>query len=116
MTTICGLEQCDEGENIGCVGCSKLPEVTPNAVSSDKLTWVEIFPQLVQEVLDFARKEHPVPFHGLYEGLGVLLKEQDQLQCAIFRGKNSKDVLIELASVAAMCQRIAEDICLQKNA
>lgn len=74
--------------------------------------WTEV----VEYALAFARNKHPEPFHSVYEGFGVLEKESHQLRQAIFEKRDSQDILVELASVAAMCQRIAEDICLQKNA
>lgn len=80
--------------------------------------WTEV----VEYALAFARNKHPEPFHSVYEGFGVLEKESHQLRQAIFEkrdygsGDYSQAILVELASVAAMCQRMAEDLWLQKNA
>jgi hypothetical protein len=68
------------------------------------------FPELVQATLDFAKNKYPHPLHSRHEGLGVLLEELEELKQTIFQKQSRCDILVELASVAAVCQRMAEDV------
>jgi hypothetical protein len=67
------------------------------------------FDELVSDVLAYSRAKHG-PMQSLHEGLAVIWEEFEEMKAEVFRQKVSPDdVLIELASVAAMCQRMAED-------
>lgn len=73
------------------------------------------FAELVADCLAFARAKHG-PMQSLHEGLAVIWEEFEEMKAEVFRQKVSPDdVLIELASVAAMCQRMAEDCNLNSS-
>jgi hypothetical protein len=72
------------------------------------------FETLVEVTLHESKKEHP-PIKSPHEGLAVIWEEFEELKAEIFKKKmDVRDTLKELASVSAMCQRLAED-CLIKQ-
>jgi hypothetical protein len=69
------------------------------------------FERLVEEELNRARRIYP-PIHSLHEGYAVILEEVKELEAEVFKKPFERDleqVLIELAQIAAMCMRTAED-------
>jgi len=74
----------------------------------DALNGKSNFPELVSETLKYSREKHP-PRHSNHECLGVILEEFDELKAAIANRRGNDIILAELASVSAMCQRLAED-------
>jgi hypothetical protein len=71
------------------------------------------FSELVAEELQNARFQHG-PMRSPHEGLAVLREEYVEFEQEVFRKEFSKQrALEELASVAAMCHRLAEDVLIQ---
>lgn len=69
------------------------------------------FPKLVEQELDIARRKHPQNIVSLHEGLAVILEEFEEFKAEVFLKKVCKEnLLAELVSVAAMCQRMADDV------
>jgi len=68
------------------------------------------FQSLVEKTLEFSRNKYPTPIHSPHEGFGILLEEFEELKTEIFAKHNKASILVELASVAAVCQRLAEDV------
>lgn len=72
------------------------------------------FPQLVKAELAAARAGHD-PIHSLHEGYAVLLEEVDEFKVEVWKRRSKRkkaEVLAELVQVAAMAQRVAEDLKL----
>ena len=72
------------------------------------------FADLVAEELASARNGHD-PINSLHEGLSVLQEEVFEFQTEVYKRRskrNLKKTLAELVQVAAMAQRIAEDVLL----
>lgn len=70
------------------------------------------FQQLVKAEIARARKGHP-PINSLHEGYAVLLEEVDEFKEEVWKKARKRDpekVLAELVQVAAMAQRVAEDV------
>lgn len=70
------------------------------------------FPEFVRDELVQARKLHP-PIHSLHEGYAVLLEEVDELWEQVRMKKEKRDMFTigkELVQIAAMAQRMAEDL------
>ncbi len=73
------------------------------------------YTKFLQDTLRQARKEHP-PFHSTHEGLAVIWEEFEELKQEVFKKDIDKiALLMELTSVAAMCQRFAEDLLKLKE-
>lgn len=69
------------------------------------------FERLVEEELKRARTIYN-PIHSLHEGYAVILEEVKELETEVFKKPFKRDpeqVLRELAQIAAMCKRTAED-------
>ena len=73
------------------------------------------FPEVTEITLKYARRMHSEPLHSNHEGIGVILEEFDELREAVGQKLENEDILAELASVAAMCQRLAEDYLLNQK-
>ena len=68
------------------------------------------FPTIVTEELSLARQQHP-PIHSLHEGYAIILEEVRELERLVFsKHPDAYKVTTELAHVAAMCQRMFEDV------
>ena len=68
------------------------------------------YTKFVQDTLVQARKEHPV-MHSPLEGFAVLYEEFREFEAEVLKKHIDKTALLmELASVGAMCQRFAEDV------
>lgn len=73
------------------------------------------FQQAVQAELSRARSKHAPPIHSAHEGFAVILEEVDELKMSIWTDQHKRTpqhTLEELVQVAAMCQRMAEDLGL----
>ena len=71
------------------------------------------FAMEVKDELEMARNKHPSACHSLHEGYAVLLEEVLEVQAEVFRKiTNLNAVRAELVQVAAMAQRMAEDLGL----
>lgn len=71
------------------------------------------FTHLVATELAHARRLHPTPMHSLHEGYAVIKEELEEFwgEVKLKRSQRSKRrMLAEITQVAAMCQRIAEDL------
>ncbi len=69
------------------------------------------FPTMVETGLETARRKHPQSLITLHDGLGVILEEFEEFKAEVFKRHTSKEKLLsELISLAAMCQRMAEDV------
>ncbi len=92
------------------VTCEGLPPVRrPNSM-------LRLFTEQVAEELERARQKHPHRLASLHEGYAVILEEFDELWEEIKTQKVSYyAVLTELVQVAAMCQRLAEDMELAET-
>lgn len=70
------------------------------------------FPELVAEELRQARAANP-PFHNLHEGYAVILEEVDELWDEIKKKRavrSRSNLMEEVVQIAAMCQRLYEDV------
>lgn len=75
------------------------------------VTTMQTFPELVRIDLEKARTKHPGGMHSCHEAYGVILEELDEFWDLVRQQKPDKrEMLDELVSVAAMCQRAAEDL------
>lgn len=70
------------------------------------------FRYLVEVELQRARMKHSQPIHSKHEGYAVILEELDEVKQEVFHGKSRLSLTDELVQVAAMCQRMAEDLRL----
>ena len=71
-----------------------------------------IFTQLQEAELAHARDKHP-PLHSLHEAYAVILEEVEEFKAEVFKqtpARDHKSIVVELAQIAAMCQRTAEDL------
>lgn len=69
------------------------------------------FLELVAADLAKARSKHPGGMNSPHEAYGVILEELDEFWDLVREQKPSKErMLEELISVAAMCNRAAEDL------
>lgn len=72
------------------------------------------FPERVAAELTRARGAYPTPMHGAHEGYAILAEEVDELW-ALVKEKQAKhrhsEMTAELVQIAAMAQRMAEDVC-----
>lgn len=59
-----------------------------------------------------ARTKHPIPIYSRHEGFAVLLEEVEEVKEAVFRDHDTTLLRKELVQVAAMAQRMAEDLGL----
>jgi hypothetical protein len=76
------------------------------------LTGKKDYKFLVEVTLHESKKEHG-PIRSPHEGLAVIWEEFEELKAEIFKKNlNVRETLKELASVSAMCQRLAEDCLL----
>lgn len=67
----------------------------------------------VKRELARARRKHKSPINSVHEGFAVLLEEVTEVQHETFRSRHYPNLLRkELIQVAAMAQRIAEDLSL----
>jgi len=70
------------------------------------------FIKLVEEELSKSRQQHG-NIHSAHEGLGIIEEEFWEVKLEIFKKKIDKQLLLkELVQVAAMCNKLAEDIKL----
>ena len=76
---------------------------------TDALDGKLTFQEITATTLKFSRRVHPEHLRSCHEGLGVILEEFDELKEAVRLKCGMESVLAELASVSAMCQRLAED-------
>jgi len=80
-------------------------------IVTDVLAKKRTFPELVKFDLHNARQKH-ARMYSAHEGLAVIWEEFEEFKQEVFKQKLDPDATIrELASIAAMCQRFAED-CL----
>jgi len=92
-------------------------QLTPELADAiDKTLSGEIsFEDFVQITLKYSQDLHP-PIRSLHEGLAIILEEYMEFQQEVFKKKpDPVHVMAELGSVAAMCQRLAEDQLLKKE-
>ncbi len=74
------------------------------------------FQQMQEEALEEARAMFPA-FHSAHEGFAALLEEVDELKAEVWMNPRSRDygaMLTECLHVAAMAQRLAEDIAMKE--
>lgn len=68
------------------------------------------YTKFLQDTLIQARKEHPV-FPSYHHGFAVMMEEFEEFKQEVFKKNVDKTaLLLELASIGAMCQRFAEDL------
>jgi len=72
--------------------------------------WRKSFTALVTAELLRARTKFPTAMNSTHEGYAVLLEEVDELWDEIKQGGPPHRVLAELVQIAAMAQRLAEDV------
>jgi len=74
---------------------------------------IQTFQQLVADELSRARAKHGA-VHGLHEGYAVLLEEVDEFWDEVKKKTPDKaNTYMELVQIAAMAQKIAEDVLEQ---
>ena len=61
--------------------------------------------------LSRARNKHPRPFLSAHEGIAIIREEYLEVEAEVFHGDKTQ-VREELVQLAAMCQRMAEDLSL----
>jgi len=66
----------------------------------------------VEAEMSRARIGHPTNFHSPHEGYAVLLEEVRELEAEVFRNAKYSRIRDELLQIAAMAQRMAEDLKL----
>jgi hypothetical protein len=64
------------------------------------------FCEAVARVLEYSRCRHPEPIRSIGHGLEIIASEFEEARDAT----DKDDIFMELASVAAMCQRTIEDV------
>lgn len=77
------------------------------------------FQELVAKELTFGRVNNPSPLNSSHEALAVLWEEFEELKDEVFKKRALRDevaMLAELVQVAAVCQRMAEDLRLIEHA
>jgi len=75
------------------------------------------FRKLVKDELERARKLHG-KVHSFHEGFAVILEEVDEFKEEVWKKEAKRDpklLLGELVQIAAMCNKIAEDMGLLEN-
>lgn len=80
---------------------------------AEQAAWDTIFARRQREELAQARRKHPDPVLSLHEGYAILAEEVDELWDLVrqrTQRRSGAAVLEELVQVAAMAQRIAEDL------
>ena len=71
---------------------------------------MKVFQRHVECELEKARRDHP-PINSLHEGYAVILEElQEFWGCVMARQPDAAVTYGELIQVAAMAQRVAEDV------
>lgn len=71
------------------------------------------FREMVRVELEAARSKHPSKLNSRHEAYAVILEELDELWHEIKGDSKPERLLAELVQVAAMCQRMAEDLGLE---
>lgn len=72
------------------------------------------FADMVQTEIAKAREKHPL-INSLHEGYAVILEEVDELKAEVWKRayqRNPLTILEELVQIAAMAQRVAEDVVM----
>lgn len=70
------------------------------------------FQEMVTKELLKAKEKH-APINSLHEGYAVILEEVDEFWEEVRKKtseRNKEDVISELVQIAAMCQRLYEDV------
>lgn len=71
------------------------------------------FAKLVKNELAEARAKYPRPMNSAHEGYATILEEVDELWDEVRAKQGDRDpkkMVAELVQIAAMCQRMAEDV------
>lgn len=71
------------------------------------------FDTLVKNELEGARRAYPRPMNSAHEGYATILEEVDELWDEVRAKQGNRDpkkMVAELVQIAAMCQRMAEDV------
>lgn len=69
------------------------------------------FPDMVQAELNKARKEHGKPMNSMHEGISVIREEFEEVWAEVKRkDRNIGNLLTELVQLAAVTQRMVEDV------
>lgn len=76
---------------------------------------MKAFQVLVENELARARSKHPGVTNSRHEGLSVLEEEVFEARMEVYHDGPNKALLDELVQVAAMAQRMAEDLELSPN-
>lgn len=76
---------------------------------------MKAFQVLVENELARARSKHPGKQHSRHEGIAVLEEEFLEARTEVFTDGSNRALLDELVQVAAMAQRMAEDLELSPN-
>lgn len=66
----------------------------------------------VELELKRARNHHATPHRSRHEGLSILHEEFEEVREAVYRNHENQSLYNELVQVAAMAQRMAEDLKL----
>lgn len=85
----------------------------PDQFPADQAAWDTVFGRLQREELARATREHPDPVLSLHEGYAILWEEVDELWELVRQRADRRSgaaVLAELVQIAAMAQRIAQDL------
>jgi hypothetical protein len=77
---------------------------------NDVLSGQRSFQDLVRYLLCEHRRTNSAVFRSPHEGLSYIIEKYRKIEAEVFEAKDKKSNLIALASLAAMCQRFAEDV------
>ena len=84
-------------------------------LAKDTLEGKRTYQKFVEHTLSDARKDHG-PMKSFHEGFAIIMEEFEEFKQEVFRKNINKEaMLIELASVSAMCQRFAGDLLKTKE-
>jgi hypothetical protein len=104
--------------NPNCDECQKVEDRRPGSISGlekdrpfDPLASQQVMLDVQKELIR-ARSKHPRPQASAHEGISILREEFEEAEKEVFHGKDRSLLRAELIQVAAMAQRMIEDLRL----
>lgn len=70
------------------------------------------FPAYVQDRLEYTRLKYPKPITSKHQAYTLIKDELDELWDEVRKENFKQGLLTELLDIAAVCQRVAEDLNL----
>ncbi len=88
-------------------------ECTPVDATVEWKTGPAEFWGLVADELARARSIHTLPMHSLHEAIAVIHEEFEELRTEVYKRRHGRpEIVRELVQLAAVCQRMFEDLRL----